>query len=143
MELKFRAWNTDSKNMVDLKSITPLALDFKLNIDGVFLPFTGTVIIMQFSGWQDKNSKDIYEGDIIDLVNADNEKIRGVCKCGMATRKIKGYKKLNECEISGFYFLNKEGAKTFPIVRNYLKKHDTEIFEVVGNIYENPELLIP
>jgi len=31
--------------------------------------------------------------------------------------------------------------KTNPIVKNYCGKHDLEIIEVIGNIFENPELL--
>jgi uncharacterized phage protein (TIGR01671 family) len=92
----------------------------------------------QFTGLHDKNGNEIYEGDIIQLVDDSGETIIVVCEFGTARREIYG----NVVDIIGFYFKRLcDGKKTFPIVCNYAGKHDTEIFEIVGNIYENPELL--
>lgn len=92
----------------------------------------------QYTGLKDKNGKEIYEGDIISLVTADYETITIVCKFGKVQRQIFE----NLVEITGFYFVrSNDGRKTFPIVNNYLGKHDTEIWEVIGNIHDNPELL--
>lgn len=93
--------------------------------------------VMQWSGMQDKNNKDIYEGDIISLVNDVNETVFVVCKYGIARRQIFE----NTVDIPCFYFELPCGKKSFPIVENYAGKHDLELFEVVGNIYQNPELL--
>lgn len=92
----------------------------------------------QYSGLKDKEGKKIFEGDIIELENYLGEKIRVVCKFGTARRVI--YE--NECDITGFYFEYEGHFKTFPIVNNYAGKHDLELFEVIGNIYDNPELVI-
>lgn len=87
----------------------------------------------RFSGWHDKNHTKVFEGDIISLITADGDDITVICKFGMVRRQI--YENL--VEINGFYFeRSNDGRKTFPIVNNYLGKHDTEIWEVVGNIHE-------
>jgi hypothetical protein len=84
----------------------------------------------------DKNGKPIYVGDIIELVTEDREKITIECKFGTVQRQI--YENL--VEITGFYFeRSNDGRKTFPIVNNYLGKHDTEICEVIGTIFDVKE----
>jgi len=87
---------------------------------------------MQSTGTYDKNKKEIYEGDVIKLV----ETIRVLCEFGTARRNING----NLVDITGFYFKLESGFKSFPIVENYLGKHDLELFEIIGNVYETPEL---
>lgn len=96
------------------------------------------VIIMQFSDMIAKDEVDIYEGDIIEIINEDNETVRVVCEYGTARRVMNGG---TEVDIQGFYLKLPNGLKTFPIVNNYLGKHDLEIMSVVGNIYENPDLI--
>lgn len=93
--------------------------------------------IGQFTELYDRNGKEIYEGDIINLINEDGDSINVVCEFGTARRKIFQ----NVVDITGFYFKLSDGSKTFPIVCNYLGEHDLDLFEVIGNIYENPELL--
>lgn len=94
-------------------------------------------IVCQFTGLKDKEGKSIFEGDIIELENFQGNKIRVVCKFGTVRRLV--YE--NEVDITGFYFQYGDHTKTFPIVNNYAGKHDLELFEVIGNIYDNPELL--
>lgn len=78
--------------------------------------------LMQFTGLTDKNGKEIYEGDILKITAFwDNELFYGcpvVFDEGMFGFKIKEYTTVNNVmDISAF------------------------ITEVIGNIYENPELL--
>lgn len=94
--------------------------------------------IGQYSGLKDKEGNKIFEGDVIELENYLGKKIRVVCKFGTARRLI--YE--NECDITGFYFEYEGHLKTFLIVKNYVGKHDLELFKVIGNIYDNPELVI-
>jgi uncharacterized phage protein (TIGR01671 family) len=92
----------------------------------------------RYSGLNDKYDNEIYEGDIIELINEDGEIIRVVCEFGTARREMCG----RTVDITGFYFtLPWNGRKTFPIVNNYAGKHDLDLFEVIGNIHDNPELL--
>lgn len=94
--------------------------------------------IQMYSGFNDKNNKEIYEMDIIQLVDEDGNIIKVVCEFGTAKRDIYG----NLVEIHGFYFRRLyDDKKTFPIIKNYAGKHDTELFEIIGNLKDAPETL--
>jgi len=85
------------------------------------------------SGIKDKYGYLIFEGDMFSLVTADGETITITCRYGTIQRQI--YENL--VEITGFYFeRSNDGRKTFPIVNNYLGKHDIELWERIGNIYD-------
>lgn len=93
--------------------------------------------LLQYSNWKDKNGTEIYEGDVLQCINADGELVTVVCELGQAIRMIGE----NEVEISGFYLKKlSDGKKTFPITKNYLGQHDLDILEIIGNIYQNLEL---
>ena len=118
-ELKFRAWHKILKRM-----IVVLQIDFTLEIIVFFDNITNDlgyikfkdVDLMQFAGLQDKNGVDIYEGDILSIPNNN-----------MAVVKWKN---------SGF-----ELYRYSRIGQNLDLVHWSRDNKVIGNIYENPELL--
>lgn len=149
-EIKFRAWDekrevmhhdfqfirsgTDGNDWVVFKS--DLNHDFD---DAMKNPhFAQQLKIMEYTGLKDKNGIEIYEADVIQLVTANYTKIKIVCKFGTVQRTLDtGWL----VDITGFYFERPDGLASFPIVNNYAGKHDLELFEVIGNVYKNPELM--
>jgi hypothetical protein len=103
------------KKMVDLKSITKFALDATLSQDGLFLPFDEDIVLMQYTGLKDKNGVEVYEGDVIRTVLPKPTPF-------VLTGEVKFIERGFWIEINGSLFWPKT-------------------FRVIGNIYENPELL--
>ena len=82
------------------------------------------VILMQSTGLRDKNDKEIFEGDIL-ACKTDDEVIN-----------------LNvfwDEEHALFMFESKKYNEQEPLAE--LVENNTYPFEIIGNVYENPELL--
>jgi len=95
--------------------------------------------IMQYTGLKDMNGKDIYEGDIILIENQKTQiqQKKAICTIAMSYRG--GYCAIIEKVIKWENFrLDPPTPKTHIYFFNIL---DTLVYEVIGNIYENPELL--
>lgn len=124
---KFRAFNKKTKRMIDPHAMTPLALNAECNADpnfkGVFLPFHEDLELIQFTGLKDRNGKEIFEDDVV----------RQFPNSEYATDFI-----IKWCaEKCGFYLY-----LTYKPDQPHLELADyREELYVIGNIYENPELL--
>ena len=124
-EIKFRAWaekkTKEYEWQVTYKGFMTEPFDFQ-DFDGdYFIPdsiYIEDMKIMQFTGLKDKNGKEIYEGDILYFKHNLYE-ITQTVRWGSAD-ETEGEDKT----CVGF---------VFPLV-------DIEKLEVIGNIYENPEL---
>ena len=126
--LKFRAWDLIENRMLQWGDIMNLP---------AWEIFPGTpeqraFIVMQFTGLKDMNGKEIYEGDIIDIhqtVNGCNMFLIVWSDIGFSARY------LIDGEISREYEYDiKE------LLEVNIGKYEKSV-EVVGNIYENDELL--
>ena len=126
-EIKFRAWLKYGKEIVDVEEIdfmneviNYIDNDYENNEQEIVGAYFEDIELMEYTGLEDKNGKEIYEGDIV--------KLRANHGIGV----IKYYDEW------GAFIV--EYIKPRPLAvlgMNYYK----EDIEVLGNIYENPELL--
>jgi uncharacterized phage protein (TIGR01671 family) len=116
-EIKFRVWEKEENVMHRWDEIKECA-DFSDVEDE-------SGIWMQYTGLKDKNGKEIYEGDIVLLDIPANEELE------MDEIKLIGYIAYEPSKFS--IIAEKESV--------YFSKDDCECIEILGNIYENPELL--
>ena len=122
---KFRAWD---KTTSKLHVVNGIYCDNKKihYIDDNRVRFVGfdNVIIMQSTGLKDKNGKEIFEGDIL-AFETDDEVIN--------------VNVFWDEEHALFMFESKKYNEQEPLAE--LVENNTYPFEIIGNIYENPELL--
>ena len=119
-EIKFRAWHKEKKIMGEVLGIDILHKEiFFSNGDVDCCGFADLkyIELMQYTGLKDMREKEIYEGDIVTLHNSE-------------------YKVIFNTEEARFVLRNDEFEMNIPFTNNNNKR-----MEVIGNIYENPELL--
>lgn len=126
-EFKFRVYNTETNKMINnVKEMGIFALKEIYSIDEfLVIPTDKKYPLMQYTGLKDKNGVEIYEGDI--------------CRC------YGGIKEFGQYEYSGVYEVKYFG-NGFDMVKDncgygWGLSGAIDIIEVIGNIYENPELL--
>lgn len=112
-EIKFRAWDKVNEKFQEIESIVFGKNDLPTNINNRYqIQNEGQIVLMQFTGLYDKNGKEIYE---LDRVVYQDEK---------GEIKWRDFR---------WHFYNENGY-CGDIMRG-------EDFEVIGNVWENPELL--
>ena len=96
------------------------------------------IVLMQCTGLKDKNGKLIYEGDILDLYVSSKKLYRYEVKY-----EIGSFMLVSQDEI--FDFPHVWNDYVYPLSQLYYEYQNEENCidecEVIGNIYENPELL--
>jgi len=124
-KLKFRIWDLKNKKFIDED---PFYSTWAVTLDGK--PYNGKYdhrydenecVVQQFTGLEDKNGVEIYEGDILFEKEWNGTEIFGEVKwISMADGK----------DFSGW--------GSYPVSLPWCSSTNCE---VVGNIFENPELL--
>jgi uncharacterized phage protein (TIGR01671 family) len=150
-EIKFRAWEYNHKtkewkmnynptvedcecfgefSMVNLNKALENGGDADYDKNSIYTDSDGNKInkeetksiFQQYTGLKDKNGKDIYEGDIIKVPIENGATYQVVFNKG------------------GFTVKNIDSKTSQPASNEYLRTF-AEQEEVIGNIYENPELI--
>lgn len=118
--LKFRAWDKANKEMLKIDVIDFFLKGIRIlerNGNSFFMKFSD-VVLMQSTGLFDKNKKEIFEGDIVRNIYTGS--IGRVYWCVHNT---------------GFFYYVEKDKKHYTVFR---ANHN---LEVIGNVYENKELI--
>lgn len=125
---KFRAWDKEIKMMIEISLI-----DFEMHvIRGTHWKFGETesikfndIELMQSTGLKDKNGKEIFEGDILEVDD-----------CG----EVLGNAKLIWDNEQAAFMIDAISVDDIAPFYEFVSDEDY-FYRVIGNIYENPELL--
>ena len=127
-EIKFRAWDKEAKAMESFDELVE-TIDFA----DVFKGYYTNLEVMQYTGLKDKHGTVIYEGDII--------------KCRIVTPK-RNWKELRTVaydeDMARFAAVSLDGNHWSSLPSNVefnLNPVRIDKCKIIGNIYENPELL--
>ena len=137
-EIKFRVWNKTDEEMCYLLengwSFGPSEEVRAFSWEDVFAAQEQDLIPLQYTGLKDKNGREIYEGDVIRYIkvfytDCSREEIEEV------SDPVIGSFYYAEDLYPGIQFEDGTGSLFWP------GTIDSDEFEVIGNIHENPELL--
>lgn len=121
-ELKFRAWDKSQKYMAyqgnpDLETLSSFMFHF------------GEDIVLQSTGFFDKNENEIFEGDILSGWNEVDGK------------QVQSFLQVFWCNNDGAWKLDSSFNQDKSSGDLLSEELSSFVYEISGNIYENPELL--
>ena len=140
-EIKFRAWDKENEAMVYPKGILFDARVVYFSC-GTLEPHEGYEL-MQYTGLKDKNGKEIYEGDIVTGQSFESSMLNH-WKSGILKHLDYEVEYVPEMYVIKYH---EASFKTFNLkgrwvaILNHHVSSMVDDLQVVGNIYENPELL--
>ena len=125
--IKYRMWDKVEKEMIEWSELRKLHASLSYIEESERLDAR---ILMQYTGLKDKNGKEIYEGDIV----------RGVFRKGVIGKADITLGEIRFYAPSFYICPHNESKFIMPFNDNILVEKNT-CYEIIGNIYENPELL--
>lgn len=124
-ETEYRAWDKETKKIYKVRDLTfdshGKLYKISVFVNDYFYQWHDSerYILMQYTGLKDKNGKEIYEGDIVHYCSEDIDVISEI-----------GFDE----SLLAYAMYSWEG--------NYIFGYEPpSVFEVIGNIYENPNLV--
>lgn len=132
-ELRFRAWDKDTAKYVDgVGELYISILEFGTKTFYLEQMCPGRYIVEQYTGLKDKNGKEIYEGDIVNVIGVGIAQV-----IDSPSGEWMLYYRREPDEInSGFVSVVPKNKPS-----GLWKTNTTSHIEVIGNIHENKELL--
>ena len=153
---RYRAWDVLAEKMIDeilMISFVRKEIIGKFRDGSTSVPLKfedkrngEDVILMQSTGLKDKNGKEIFEGDILKFNDEWNE----YCHEGYVDGSVEG---VNYVEVVKGEACFEFGKTRYPESSLFIHMEDEHLsfaelvndkdfeFEIIGNVYENPELL--
>ena len=128
-EIKFRAWDNVEDKMARVTSIDFRNEHVSIEGDGYTMTDTFEMFeLMQYTGLTDKNGKEIYEGDILKTTYH------------AGTLKERVFIKYVSYDL-GMFIVTTKGSSMGTSLGSEVTKAMNPQVEVIGNIYENKELM--
>jgi len=134
-EIKFRVWyKGESRMYLDIREINFQKKNIRCEHikypEGANIFSFNEIILMQFTGLKDKNGQEIFEGDIVSLLPL---------RIGDPT--VYAEIKFEDGSFDMFGINRPVNTKQIRFVRELYVECLTNHVEVIGNRFENPELL--
>lgn len=134
--IKFRVWDSKEKKWLlgyeypnlggfSMKGEIMLFGQYQKMLSSFRLEDWDDIIIMQFTGLKDRNGKETYEGDLA-MIDGN------ICEVKFGVFFTCGWE---------FNIVNKLGRYPFHSLCNTFNDTGCKDFDIIGNIYENPDLI--
>ncbi len=127
-QIKFRAWDKKNNKMLDWEKEK---IDGSMSIGRLFL-YPNDYELMQFTNSKDKDGKEMYEGNIVKGVYIYSNDSGLIAETGIfiAVKTLCGY----DIRKKTLVWEDKE-------INNHIIDREYNEPKIIGNIYENPELI--
>ena len=140
-EIKFRAWDEENKKFIRSSHCIEFDGSVHMYKMGCVIALGDKVELNQWTGLHDKNGKEIYEGDIMKVLDRDWSDAEKDTKILIVYYRNDRYILINKAGIE-------ESEKSEPNIYSkewyevsLFREYGRDKFEIIGNIYEKPELI--